>query len=417
VLLARCRLVASSSESSSIYRLSRASNVKLDMSNPPNIAIIGAGLAGLTLASVLQRRGIKADLYERDASPTARFQGGTLDLHPLTGQEALRIAGLYDEFHKLMRPEGQDTRIMDEQAHAYMDHIAEEGDMSRPEIDRGPLRQIFIDYLEEIKWGHHLTSISKAQGGGYDLVFNSGESKHYNVVVGADGMASRVRPLVTDKKPKYLDVAFIETYITDVKTRHPECSKFVGRGGMYAFSLNQVLMAQQNGDGRLRIYCALKRHDEKWASSGELPLDDPSATRQKLLELYATWAPEFNALIQATDDSFRVWPMYALPVGINWPHVPGVTTIGDAAHIMSPFAGEGANLAMIDGAKLGIAIAEGVASGDIDGSIAEFEKEMFSRAEGPARESARNLDIAFREDGAKAFVDLIMAEMSGQRPE
>lgn len=77
------------------------------------VTIIGGGPGGLTLARILQKRGYEVTVYERENSASSRGQGGTLDLHAESGQEALKEAGLIDKFWEHARPEGQDTRILD----------------------------------------------------------------------------------------------------------------------------------------------------------------------------------------------------------------------------------------------------------------------------------------------------------------
>jgi 2-polyprenyl-6-methoxyphenol hydroxylase-like FAD-dependent oxidoreductase len=92
---------------------------------------------------------------------------------------------------------------------------------------------------------------------------------------------------------------------------------------------------------------------------------------------FAGWAPELTALITDSDTAPVVRPLYTLPAGHRWARVPGVTLLGDAAHLAPP-NGEGANLAMLDGAELGQAIA--VHPDAVEVALAEYEQAMFPRA-------------------------------------
>ena len=92
---------------------------------------------------------------------------------------------------------------------------------------------------------------------------------------------------------------------------------------------------------------------------------------------FGGWAPELTALITDRDTAPVVRPLYTLPVGHRWTRVPRVTLLGDAAHLAPP-NGEGANLAMLDGAQLGQAIA--AHPGDVEAALGEYEQAMFPRA-------------------------------------
>ena len=120
--------------------------------------------------------------------------------------------------------------------------------------------------------------------------------------------------------------------------------------------------------------------------------------------------PRVFSLVLATDSDVWPRPLYYLPIDHRWDHVLGITLIGDAAHVMSPFDGEGANIAMLDGAMLGEAIAEGLAKGgdSLDKSIQDFEEWMFKKAGGAATMSDANLRASMKE-GIHGMVNALKA--------
>jgi 2-polyprenyl-6-methoxyphenol hydroxylase-like FAD-dependent oxidoreductase len=375
------------------------------MSNPsshPKICIIGAGIAGLTLARVLVNNSLHPVVLERDTSPSARAQGGSLDLKRESGQLALKIANLHSEFQKLMRLEGQDIKVMLPNGTILMQHIVKDETDYNPEIDRTQLRGIFLEKLgDHVKWGSFVKAVepvAASDGSGYAVTLEDGSFQVYDIVIGADGCFSRLRSLLTDIRPEYAGATFTETYISDAPTKHPEEHALVGRGMMVvpaAAGNGKGIIAQQNTDGKLRVHAVFKV-PEDWTKTNGYPWEkDFAATRKMLLENYLTeggWIEGLQDLFRKSDDTFRPWPIYALPVGHKWEHKPGLSLIGDAAHVMSPFAGEGANIAMLDGAKLGEAIAGAVTNGlDIYAAIRDFEEDMFTRAEKSASESHKNM--------------------------
>src|SRR5882757_4571629 len=109
------------------------------------IAIVGGGPGGLTLARLLQMKGVEVKVYERDINKDARMQGATLDLHEESGLAALLEAGLMPAFKANYRPGAERLSIMDNHAHVvFREEPAIGEDISRPEIDRGPLQQILL---------------------------------------------------------------------------------------------------------------------------------------------------------------------------------------------------------------------------------------------------------------------------------
>jgi 2-polyprenyl-6-methoxyphenol hydroxylase-like FAD-dependent oxidoreductase len=153
------------------------------------IAIVGAGPGGLTLARILQLKGVEVKVYERETSIDARSQGGTLDLHTESGQYALQTADLFDKFQALCRPEGQDTRIIDKAGIVHLEKVGNENNYNRPEIDRRDLRQILLESLKPntIAQGHNLQKIEALGNGQHKLVFDNGVTEAADLVIGADG--------------------------------------------------------------------------------------------------------------------------------------------------------------------------------------------------------------------------------------
>jgi 2-polyprenyl-6-methoxyphenol hydroxylase-like FAD-dependent oxidoreductase len=355
-----------------------------------SIAIVGAGLSGLVCARILQLNNVPVSVYEMDDAQEVRQQGGSLDIHSDTGQVALREAALYERFRANIHAGGEAVRVLDRRARVLVDQGEPEGGRGRPEIDRKVLRGLLVESLEPgtIAWGSKLVSVRPSELG-YRLEFADGSSARADLVIGADGAWSRVRTLLTDVKPVYTGITLVEIRLSDAATRHPQALRTTGRGSLFALSDHRYLGG--HGGDQIALGCGM-RVPEDWVTASGIDWRDPRAAREALLREFADWDTSLTDLIRECDDTIWPRPIYALPVGHTWDHVPGVTLVGDAAHLMSPFAGEGANLALIDGCDLARAI---VAHDDVNAAIAAYEKTMFPRGRKAAAASARSLDMMF----------------------
>jgi 2-polyprenyl-6-methoxyphenol hydroxylase-like FAD-dependent oxidoreductase len=366
------------------------------------ITIIGAGLGGLTLARVLHVHGIAATVYEAEASANARGQGGLLDIHEYNGQLALKAAGLFEEFLGLIQAEAEAQCVLDKDGNVLL-YEPDKGNGGRPEVPRGDLRRILLDSLPAgtVRWGHKTTAVSPLGDGGHKVTFANGATVTTELLVGADGAWSRVRPLLSDVKPEYVGTSFIETFLFDSETRHKASAEAVGSGTMMALAPGKGIMAHREADATLHAYVALNK-PEDWIAS--IDFSDPVSTLAHVAEEFEGWAPKLKALLTGTETDPVLRPIYALSIEHRWDRVPGVTLIGDAAHLMSPFAGEGANLAMYDGAELGKAIA--AHPGDIEAALIAYEQELFPRSASAATEADRNLKLFFNDNAPQSVVDL-----------
>ena len=366
------------------------------------VAIVGGGPGGLTLARLLQLRGVNVQVFERDTSRQARITGSALDLHADSGLAALKAAGLIDVFWANHRPELDRLRLMNNRGDVLYDH--ERGHLNRPEIERMPLRNLLLDSLhpDTVVWNRKYEGAT-ASGDKVQLRFAGAESVTADLVVGADGANSRLRPLVTDVKPAYVGVTLVEGVVPDAATHMPELCTVLGDSAIMAFGAEQTLGLSKKADGSILFYAGLKSPSE--LSKQEIEQANDRESRVAWFRQYfAEWSGMWSQLF-AHAQSFAWRPLYTYPANHRWKEEreANVTLLGDAAHVIPPYAGEGVNMAMLDALVLSRELEQ---QPDITAAIAAFEKEMFARMEGISSTTMSNTEMFYAADAGAQMVNM-----------
>ncbi|MBA4852725.1 NAD(P)/FAD-dependent oxidoreductase [Emticicia sp. BO119] len=344
------------------------------------IAIVGGGPGGLTLANLLAIKGANVKVYERDVNKDVRVQGATLDLHEESGLEALRRAGLLNAFYANYRPDAGKLRILDKEGNIKMDnHTADDFGEHRPEIDRGPLRRILLDALpdEAIVWDSHFLWMEQ-QGEGWLLYFKNGTSAYADIVIAADGANSKIRPNINNIKPIYSGITAVEGNLYNAAIHAPKLYDLVKGGKIFAFGDEQSLILSAKGDGSLSFYTGCKV-PENWVTESGIDFTDKAQVFAWFKDAFGSWDSQWQELFASDELWFVPRPMYHYPLDQYWGTLPNLTMLGDAAHRMPPYAGEGVNMAMQDAYEL----ADCLTSDDfhsVKEAIASYEKQMLKRA-------------------------------------
>ncbi len=382
--------------------------------NNKKIAIVGGGPGGLTLARLLQLNGATVNVYERDMNKDARVQGTTLDLHEESGLKALRQAKLLDAFKKNYRPGADKMIIVNEHAQVFFsDHEGKPqedfgSEHFRPEIDRGPLRKMLLESLQPdtVVWNSQFVSMQK-QNDGWLLHFKNETSAYADIVIGADGANSKIRPYLTPIKPFYTGISGILTVdgIHHPETKAPRIDKLLNGGKIMAFGGGKCITVASKGNGGLAFYVSYKVEE---SNLKKINFSDKTQLLAWFKKDFPEWSSIWLELFENTETTFTVIPIYCMPLDQTWQTLSNLTMLGDAAHLMPPFAGEGVNMAMLDALELSDCLCSGKFR-DIQTAIASYENQMRKRAAEAAQESLENGDKIH----SKEALDKMLAFFNG----
>ena len=372
------------------------------------IAIIGGGPGGLTLARLLQMNGADVTVYERDKNRSVRVQGATLDLHHESGLAALEQAGLMDEFKKHYRPGADKLRIVNKEANILFDDEQNENDVTfgeeafRPEIDRGPLRDILLDSLQEgtVIWDSRFTNM-QPENEGWNICFENGKNAYADIVVAADGANSRLRPYLTSIKPFYSGVMVVEGSVYNSETTVPYIHELLNGGKIFALGDEKTLIVSSKGDGSLVFYTGCKT-SEDWVQKSGIDFSNKKQVAQWFEQEFTGWNKEWNQLFEKALLPLTPRPQYCMPLHQTWTSSPNLTMLGDAAHVMPPYAGEGVNMAMLDALELSNCLLSETFI-NTQQAIADYESKMRLRASAVAKETLEQTE-AFHSADALSYI-------------
>lgn len=367
--------------------------------NLQHIAIIGGGPGGLMLGLLLQHQGLLFTIYERGHKNIHKDRGGSLDIHDDSGQLALKQAGIFEVFRKYVRFDGEDTRIVRKDGKILYDEDAED-EGSRPEIDRGKLCDIIVEQInpQHIKYGYKYENMKQLDNSQAELTFENGVKVITDLVIGADGAFSKIRPHLTDAMPEYTGISMIE--MNSDENEHPDLLKFNKNGKVMALGGYQAILGQRNGDGRIMAYISFKMMYDTLDEYRNLSLDE---LKERLMHEFNDWGADLKKYIAYSYEDVKFRRIYKLPIGLTWETQKNMTLIGDAAHLMSPFAGEGVNMALHDAYLLAKAFHM---YDDLTEILNSYEQQMFEIAKVHAQESQDNLAIFFSDNGAETRAQL-----------
>jgi salicylate hydroxylase len=346
------------------------------LTSPLQIIIIGAGIGGLTLANLLHQAHPEIDvrIFERDSSMYARTQGGTLGLKEQGGLEVLRRLGLKEAICAVSQPVTRFTILSQQGKHLLTLH----GHPHSLRVPRAALRDLLLrDVHQLITFDTNCTGYTE-HGSKPVVMFANGQVETADVVIACDGVKSAIRQQMVGDRPRYLGLSAISGSI-ETTERHP----LLADGPILVIGEGVSLMLDQWQDA---IGWSLTLRTKQ----KELESQSISALQERARDLTRQWYAPVWDIVSTTSIREIIYlggfydkePLQRACAGM-------LVLLGDAAHPMSPFRGEGANMAMLDALSF-VDVFQTTREGQLRRILASYEHEMLARTKKAVLESRKS---------------------------
>ena len=327
------------------------------MKRDTRIAIIGAGLGGLTLAGYLQRLGFSATVYEQAAVFSRIGAGIIISANVIKG---LRALGLEDAVVETgIKPDSFASRTCDtgETLYEISFDAASEAAFGAPylNIHRGDLHSVLEASLAPgtIRFGHALSSIDEG-GSAARLRFSNGAEVEADVVVGADGIRSAVRAHILGvEEPRFAGRVALRAIFPAARlgaSRMRDCTKW--------WAPDRHILTYFLTRDRNEVYVIGTVPAQGWDGDASFR----TSSREALVEAFEGCHPDLRVVLEAAAD-VTAWPIYDRPRDDCWSAGRAVL-LGDACHPVRPYMAAGGAMAIEDGIVLGRCLVERAESAD-----------------------------------------------------